>query len=76
MPITSHPMQPSYHFMAGVHIIKGDIEARNVRNVLLVELERNTALPQIISECGSSGDTSNIYVECLESGLRMLEASR
>ena len=64
MPITSHPMQPSYHFMAGVHIIKGDIEVRNVRNVSLVALERNVDLPQIISECGSSGDTSNGYVEC------------
>ena len=48
--------------MAGVHVIKGAIEVRNVRNILLVALERNANLPQIISECGSSGDTSN--VEC------------
>ena len=50
--------------MAGVHIIKGAIEVRNVRNVSLVALERNVDLPQIISECRSSGNTSDGYVEC------------
>ena len=54
----------TYHFMAGVHVIKGTIEVRNIRNVSLVALERNVDLPQIISECGSSGNTSNRYVEC------------
>ena len=54
----------TYLFMAGVHVIKGAIEVRNIRNVSLVALERNVDLPQIISECGSSGDTSNGYVEC------------
>ena len=50
--------------MAGVHVIKGAIEVRNVRNVLLVALERNIDLPQIISECRSSGNTSDGNVEC------------
>ena len=54
----------TYHFIAGVHIMKGDIVVRNVKNVSLVALKRNIDLPQIISECGSSGDTSNGYVEC------------
>ena len=50
--------------MAGVHIIKGAIEVRNARNVLLVALERNSDLPQVISECDSSGNANNSYVEC------------
>ena len=53
----------TYHFVAGVHVIKGDIEVRNVRNVSLVALKRNADLPQIISECSSNG-TSNSYVQC------------
>ena len=50
--------------MAEIHAFNGSIVVRNVRNVLLVALERNADLPQIISECGRSGMTSNSYVEC------------
>ena len=50
--------------MAGVHAFNGSIVVRKVRNVSLIVFERNTDLPQIISECGSNGNTSNSYVEC------------
>ena len=45
--------------MVGVHTFNGSIAVRNVRNVLLVALERNADLPQIITVCGSTGNTSN-----------------
>ena len=53
-----------YHFMAGVHVIKGAIVVRNVRNVSLLTIEKNAYLPQIISTCGSSENVRNRYVEC------------
>ena len=55
----------TYHFMAGVHAFNGSIVVQKVRNVSLLAFQkRNAELPQIISECDSSGNTSNSYVEC------------
>ena len=54
----------TYHFMAGVHAFNGSIVVRKVMNVSLLGFERNANLPQLISECSNSGNTSNTYVEC------------